>query len=499
MLILSEETRFQAEVPTISIFKGRYILWRESFHTNPGRLGLIILAGAKVVFGPIRITDSYKGLISVGAGLPELSRDGLNLLIKFRPIKNPMNDVILLDYHIPFFNPDNPWTELDIPLHEVIGQEGSFVLECTPGKENDPTADHLAVYEFVISPKESFRLNRARAFMSRRMANERKFFTQVYEHSMYEETSHPDNSDVRENSESSAPAAHQTPLFPVSVYGHVMALLNAKLDTQPPNFFERMKNKVVYQKNAGTGTKKKIKILSLCSGAARIETEFIRQLPPESVDLTLSDINPILLDRARKKLERYCKVQILQSDINTINTGEIDNKKFDIIMCVSALHHIVELEKVMHFVSLNLADEGEFWVIGEYVGKNGNRLWPETYEIANGFFQRLPEKYRINKTSSASARTDNALPNNDCSLNVFEGIRSEDIENCLAQYFTPLSVHKYCCFLWRLFDLAYCDNYDLRSPEDLKIIQDAIELELAHYYSGGKPSTLNGIYTKKLC
>lgn len=489
MIILSEETKYKIEAPFLSKWIREWVFWRESGHTPSGRLGLVVLAGAKAVFEPIYVADSYAGVITVGAGLPEISNDGLNVVVKFRSLSDSrlhrkVAEETLLDYHISGFNLDNPWVELEIPLGSIAGRNGQFVLECDPGPRNDPTADHLAIYEFVISPQEQVKLNRARAFMARRMRNESKYFTPVYEHAMYgnnsttgESIGHECNCSVSE-----------------SAYGHATRLLNEKLDLKPPNFGERLKNKVRFQTEAIEGNTRKLKILSLCCGAARIEEDFIRQLPQDSVELTLVDVNPELLKVAKKRLSCFCEVNAIKGDINTLDASET---KYDVIICVSALHHIVELERLMEFVHNSLIDGGEFWIIQEYVGRNGNRLWPDAYDIANNFFKRLPDKYRLNKTAAATPRLDCCLPNSDCSINVFEGIRSEDIESCLSSSFNPLFVHKHCCFLWRLFDLAYCDNYNLNNPADRMIIDNAVELELSHYYSGGRPTTLNGIYKKK--
>lgn len=490
MIILSEETEFKVEAPFLGKWLGKWVLWRESGHIPSGRLGLVVLAGARVVFEPFHVTDSYAGIITVGAGLPEISSDGLDVVVKFRSISDSrfsstVTEETLLYHHISCFDPDHPWVELEAPLNSIAGKYGQFILECDPGPLNDPRADHLAIYEFVISPREHMRLNRARAFMARRMRNESRYFTPVYEHAMYSS-----------GSSAGEPAEYECgcSVSAESAYGYAIRSLNERSDTKPPDFAGRLKNKVFFQTKTITSKTRKLKILSLCCGAARVEEDFIRQLPQDSVELTITDINPRLLEIAKKRLGRLCKVNAIQCDINSLNTSET---KYDIIMCVSALHHIVELEKLMEFVHSSLIDGGEFWIVQEYVGRNGNRLWPDAYEIANDFFKRLPDKYRLNKTAAAVPQLDCDLPNNDCSINVFEGIRSEDIENCLSNFFDPLFVQKHCCFLWRLFDLAYCDNYDMNNCADRRIVDDAIELELSHYYSGGRPTALNGIYKKK--
>ncbi len=52
-------------------------------------------------------------------------------------------------------------------------------------------------------------------------------------------------------------------------------------------------------------------------------------------------------------------------------------------MFVSGLHHVVEIEQVLQTVIELLDPNGEFWIIGEAIGRNGNQLWPEALDAAN--------------------------------------------------------------------------------------------------------------------
>ena len=89
---------------------------------------------------------------------------------------------------------------------------------------------------------------------------------------------------------------------------------------------------------------------------------------------------------------------------------------------------------------------------------------------------------------------DERLPNLDCSLTCFEGIRSADIEPIMGRHFSPVEVIKYDCFLWRLFNLAYYDNYDLEMPSDREIVDKAVELEVEFVGRGGRPTAMWGVY-----
>jgi hypothetical protein len=184
--MLSEEIRYKVDAPHIDNWQ--WVMWRDSVHTSQGRLGLVILAGAKIIFEPIKIENNFRCLITVGAGLPSISTDGLDVLVKFKE-NNAIDssEVVLLRHHINGFNKLYPWVELNVPMELIVDKTGSLIIECDPGPENNPLADHLSIYEFVVSSNETFKLNRSRAFKSRRMENEKKYFSAVYEHSMYNE------------------------------------------------------------------------------------------------------------------------------------------------------------------------------------------------------------------------------------------------------------------------------------------------------------------------
>jgi len=106
---------------------------------------------------------------------------------------------------------------------------------------------------------------------------------------------------------------------------------------------------------------------------------------------------------------------------------------------------------------------GEFWIVGEAVGRNGNQLWPEALDAANRIFSPLPERFRRN---AFTRKVDSAIPETDFSANSFEGIRSEEIESLLLRYLEPVEMWRRNCFLWRLVNPAYFHNYHLNHQED---------------------------------
>jgi SAM-dependent methyltransferase len=229
-----------------------------------------------------------------------------------------------------------------------------------------------------------------------------------------------------------------------------------------------------------------LRILSLCSGAARIEAGMASLAGP-AVQWTLMDLNESLLQSAGARFPEGVEPELIVGNLNEIRDfGE----QFDVIVCVSGLHHIVELERVVDFAREALVEDGEFWSIGEAIGRNGNRLWDRDYAVADAFFRSLPSRLRHNRGTGA---VDARLPDLDCSAGTFEGIRSEEIESLLTRSLEVVEVPRRNCFLWRLVNLAYADNYDLGQAEDVDWLQRAVQAEVAHFRSGGRPTAMHAV------
>ena len=181
-------------------------------------------------------------------------------------------------------------------------------------------------------------------------------------------------------------------------------------------------------------------------------------------------------------------------DVNAISAEQFGNLTFDVAMFVSGLHHVVEIEHVLQTVTELLVPNGEFWIIGEVIGRNGNQLWPEALDAANRIFSRLPERFRHN---SSTGKVDSSVPEIDFSANSFEGIRSEEIESLLLRYLDPVEMWRRNCFLWRLVNVAYFPNYDLNSQEDRYIVLSLVAAEYNLWKSGGRPTESHSIFRRR--
>jgi predicted TPR repeat methyltransferase len=456
-------------------------LWQASVHTQPGRLGLVILAGSMVAFEPTAIQASDTGFITVGAALPDISSDGLDVLVRFRT--GTGEELPLLTERILSYDAGHPWFEFELDLTACRGKSGSIVVECGPGPANDPSADWLSVYECVISAPEQRGIERARAFKEYRAKNEVEHFSFV--------DSLPAKANGRESfwQRLTAVGNRSISLSPPGAQRYAGDLLQKELKQPIPDFTALLKRKIGKLPKGS-----KLRVLSLCCGVADKETMLISRVDGSRVDLTLMDLNAQLLEKAKQQLSAYCDAQVAAVDVNAL---DLERGRFDVIVCAAGLHHLIELERVTDAIANGLGIEGEFWSIGEYVGRPGARLWPDAYQFANRFFVKLPEKYRVNWTSEHERPVDSRLADFDCSVSTFEGIRSDQIEGCLNQRLLPHHVSRQACFLWRFFDGTYSRNYDLRQREDVKVIRRLVLMDAEHQRAGGRPTNLNAVYRKR--
>jgi SAM-dependent methyltransferase len=197
---------------------------------------------------------------------------------------------------------------------------------------------------------------------------------------------------------------------------------------------------------------------------------------------------------AADSLSSVAETSGILGDVNALSAGQFGNKTFDIVLFVSGPHHVVEIEHVLQEISELLLPNSEFWIIGEAIGRNGNRLWPEALEAANLVFSSLPERYRRN---ALTGKVDSTIPETDFSANSFEGIRSEEIELLLLRYFDPVEMWRGNCFLWRLVNPAYFGNYNLRDKEDRQVVLSLVAAEYNLWKRGGRPAQSYSVYRNR--
>jgi len=353
------------------------------------------------------------------------------------------------------------------------------------------------VLKWIVARSDRVGLLHGRSHYAHRLATESQFFTEVYDHAIYKSRG---ISDVQEPFEmpkgrfrtgaERLPDADAIAAMPQAAvrpgdnaHLYALRLLEVLIGREIPDFARKLTDRP----RSGP-----VRMLSLCSGTAGVERQILERAGVDA-EITLVDINPTLMGRAASTLAPYARVSGIVGDVNELDPKQFDSA-YDVVMCVSGLHHVVELERVLSASSTLLVPGGEFWLVGEQVGRNGNRLWPEVREAANRAFARLPRELRKH---AADGAYDEAIREADFSSVSFEGIRSEEIEGLLSRYFEPVEVYRRNCFLWRILEPNYFANYDLEQVTHRRAIQGLVAAEYAIWRSGCRPTEAWGIYRRR--
>lgn len=462
------------------------------------RTSLVLLAGETLKgSGGLKISRESILYIRFMSAHQKISQDGMVCEIVFHENPDSIFGGVVLAI-TPIVNDySREWRELEINLSFLKEKFGCISVSCKPGPRLDPSGDWLAISDLVIAPRDKLSNVKAKSLASLRTKNEVAHFSSTYEHAMYsdvqEKNSISANGFAREVkalefsskanllSENFSAEALKS-LHGESPYDYAMRVLGNNLGETPPNFLDRLRRK--------SELKKPLRVLSICCGAARIEASFAAEVG-SNVNWTLLDINADLLATAARQFSPEINLNLIQADVNELF---FSGETWDVIICISALHHVVELERCIQYIHDSLAVDGEFWSIGENIGRCGNRLWPDALIEANHFFKSLPEKYRKNRITH---NADLEISDKDFSVDCYEGIRSEEILPIMSRWFHEESAYTRNCFLWRLINLDYSDNYSLDKPEDRNLIIKMVEAEIGHYAKGGISTELHGIYTPK--
>lgn len=474
--------------------------WMQVSHCDDKRTSLVLIAGESIrLTTPMDVAKDTRLFIRYCAALPSISADGLVCEIYFTELGQEDSSNLICTLPVLGGAQISAWRMMELDVSFLSQRVGHLQVRCQPGPEGDPSGDWLAIADLSIARVDRLPILKARSFHAMRLKNEIDHFSSVYRHTMYA-AEQDQRADMAEGSvkpvrklvqidgadEGNASSTHlegATALPGEVPYSYALRLLAENIPQVPPNFAARLKSR---SDKGGV-----VKVLSLCSGAARIEASFAAQVG-SNVEWSLLDINVDLLGLASRQFPPSVKLDLIEANVNAL---KFSGEKWDVILCVSALHHLVELENVVKFCHDSLNEDGEFWSIGENVGRNGNRLWPDALSKANTLFEQLPEQFRFNHHTR---QLDCAVPDNDYSVGCFEGIRSEDIEPVLDRWFHPEDVYRRNCFLWRLVNLAYSDNYDLGKPEDCKTIAMMVNAEVELFAAGGRGTELHGVYRPRL-
>ena len=185
-----------------------------------------------------------------------------------------------------------------------------------------------------------------------------------------------------------------------------------------------------------------INILDIGCGTSDIWIGKEKELP-EKINIILSDISPLLIEKAKEKLKENTKFIFQVLDIQNI---PFEDKKFDIIIANHMLYHVPNISKALAEVKRVLKNDGTFYATT--IGKNHMR---EIMEIYKKYEQKVKFSY-----------------SNELSFLLDSG------KDILSRYFTKIKQKRYSDTL-EVADINSIMNYIVSYNEVPKEILDEIQ------------------------
>lgn len=233
-----------------------------------------------------------------------------------------------------------------------------------------------------------------------------------------------------------------------------------------------------------------VRMLSLGSGPGGVEIGLAQRAPQAQILCT--DFNPQLLEMGRQRAEELgLNVKFTETDINTI---ELPHHEFDVVFCHAALHHVIELERLVQQIARTLRPNGVLITV-DVITQNGYLMWPETRTVVEAIWKTLPERFQLNHTAYSEPRVDREIWEADTSVSGMECARSEEILPALQREFVAEHYVPYFSISRRFFDTMYGPNFNLAEPLDKAILDWIWELDLYYLMTRRlRPETFFGVY-----
>ena len=166
-----------------------------------------------------------------------------------------------------------------------------------------------------------------------------------------------------------------------------------------------------------------------CDAEVRIAQDLRRRGLHDFV-LECIDINPAMLERGLQ-LAREAGLENVVVPVAGDFNRWTPTRRYDGIMANQSLHHVLGLEDLFDAIRGALAP-GALFVVSDMIGRNGHQRWPEALDIVRESWKELPDAYRYNRQLQ---RPEPEFLDWDCSVEGFEGIRSQDILPLLVERF----------------------------------------------------------------
>ncbi|GAB3380297.1 class I SAM-dependent methyltransferase [Lysobacter fragariae] len=177
--------------------------------------------------------------------------------------------------------------------------------------------------------------------------------------------------------------------------------------------------------------------LSLGCGSGRAERTMLKQGICTSftgIDVAEDAVKQAREDAAREGLN----ISYEQQDLNDVSLNP--DPGYDLIVCQTILHHVLNLEHLMDEVEKALTPDGVFYV-HDYIGETQFQFSDERLYWYNAALAALPQEMRINRMTGHTVNQVRR-PEPGKLASPFEAIRSGEISEMLKSRFDVIMQHE---------------------------------------------------------
>ncbi|MBY0502797.1 MAG: methyltransferase domain-containing protein [Bryobacteraceae bacterium] len=210
------------------------------------------------------------------------------------------------------------------------------------------------------------------------------------------------------------------------------------------------------------------RFLSLGAGNGDLECKLaleLKALGHHTFCIECLDVNVEMLARGQRAARAHQLDHHLLFVLADFNTW-IASGSYDAIIANQSLHHVSNLEGLFLQIRQALTPTGSF-AISDMIGRNGHQRWPEALKMVQEFWRKLPPSYRVNRRLGGYEAL---FSDWDCSLEGFEGIRSQDILPLLIENFHFHLFVPFGNLIDPFVDRAFGGHFDMTAEWDRQFI-----------------------------
>jgi len=212
------------------------------------------------------------------------------------------------------------------------------------------------------------------------------------------------------------------------------------------------------------------------------------------------DISQVAIESARQAAKDAGLEAYIEYKVGDINKISFSPSKYDLVVAMSSVHHVAELENLFEQCARTLKPGGLLFM-DEYVGPSRFQTPPGLRTLIDGLLQTLPVHYRVNVfTNDGATRDEYIVPTIEqmIAIDPSEAVRSSEIMTALRERFEIIEYKPYGGGIQHQLFSGIMGNFNPDNQEDARLLNAISDLEMSLESVGAVPSDFAVIVARPL-